>query len=142
MAKRGPKPAATPEPRPDGGPLWEGYGPPADLTDAGRREFDRLVSALAHAGTLDRTDPQLVASAARTHDLIERAAAEIGSGALAFPSSNGTMMPHPLLSVLNTLTMRSKTLLAEMGLTPRGRGGSAKAADDANPWGDLLGVAG
>ena len=126
-----------------GGALWEGFSPPADLSAVARAEFDRLSDALSSTGALDRTDPRIVVSAARTHDLIERAFAELGDYKLTEASANGTLMPHPMLGVLNTLTMRLRRLWADMGLTPAtSKLGTPKDASQANPWGDLLNVAG
>jgi P27 family predicted phage terminase small subunit len=132
--QRGPK-AKNPAPAPAG--LWEGFDPPADLDAEARAEFARLTVALQQVGTAGRTDPRLVVAAARTHSLIEKAHAELaeGLGKLTQVAANGTLMPHPMIAVLNSLTMRLKALWHDLGLTPASaKLGSAPADEAENPW--------
>jgi P27 family predicted phage terminase small subunit len=140
MARRGPKPR-KPSPDRGGGVLWHGFEPPADLPGPARAEFDRLRAALAHVGTLDRTDPALVVTAARVGALVGKALDAIEADGLTLTAGNGTPMKHPMLETLNGLTMRQRGLWADMGLTPETARHGVKQADEAsNPWTGLLNV--
>lgn len=138
MAKRGRKAKATPD-APDEFPV------PVTLNVDEAREFRRLTGACREAGTLAKADVRLIEAAARTLVLLDRAHEELGGSELTLEAANGTMMPHPLLGVINAQTMRARGLLKDLGLTP----GSAKSGGAANGksegdgrWGDLLSVTG
>ena len=123
--------------------------PLVDVPDAlsvdERAEYLRLVEALRAVGTHDRCDVRLVEAAARTIVLIERAHAELGkSKDLTLPTTNGMLMPHPMLGVIATQTMRLRGLLRDLGLTPEsarlGKGGARKG--EGNKWEGLISDAG
>lgn len=145
MATRGPKKktAANSRPKP---PLqgWDGFAPP-DLDPVAQAAYARLVAALRHRGTLEKTDPSLVVAAARTLSLIERAESEIASAPeLTLTTANGTLMPHPASKIANMATQRLRGLMRDLGLTlATARLSDPKAVvEDAGPWKDLLNVVG
>lgn len=147
MAKRGPKTHAakrTPKQAPIGG-LWEGFAPPADLAPAALAEFHRLTSNLRRVGTLHATDPRLVLQAARLQALLDEAHATIASEGLRATGGHGSPIPHPLLSTVNSLTIRLRGLWYDMGLTaPSSKHGDPAKAENPSDdgWGDLLSVTG
>lgn len=139
---RGPKPktVANGRKRPHPGEFWEGFAPP-DADDARfRAEFDRLTCNLRSAGTLERTDPSLVVAAARLHVLIEGAWQDIRRDGMTLHAPNGVVMAHPMLGTLNTLTMRQRGLLNDMGLTPASSKLAEPAVPDDGGWEGLLDV--
>lgn len=116
---------------------------PDGLSEAETAEFTRLVGAIKTTGTFGRCDVRLIEAAARTQVLIDRAYAELGTSDLTIEAANKTAMPHPMLGVINSLTMRLRGLLGDLGLTPKtsnlGGGDDAKADDR---WNGVLNVAG
>ena len=146
MATRGRKAlnASQQRPKANAGGLWEGFKPPANLTEAARAEFNRLIANLRRTGALDRTDPNVVVNAARIQALLNDALDKLSVEGLDAESSNHTPMAHPLVNVANTLLMRLNKLQNDMGLTPAtSRYGSAPSTDKSEDgWGDLLDVAG
>jgi P27 family predicted phage terminase small subunit len=140
-ATRGPKRRTSTNTKPSqGGDLWSGFAPPIDFAGEALAEYTRLVGVLDRVGTLRKTDPRIVVAAARTHALIERATAELAGDTLTLQAANGTAMPHPMLAVLNTLTMRLTRLWSDMGLTPASARLTSPKSDEkaANPWDGLL----
>jgi P27 family predicted phage terminase small subunit len=140
--RRGPKPKKAVRAAVD---PWPGFAPPSDLDSETFREFARLSGELRAKGVIDKTDPRLVVATARTHSLIEKAAAELTAKGvkLTQTASNGTLMPHPMVAVLDKLHQRLRGLLADMGLSPKtARLTDPKSETQSNPWGDLLNVVG
>ena len=113
MARRGPKsrPAASVD-------LWEDFEAPHGLDPRVLAEFRRLETNLQRNGTKARTDPSLAIEAARIRVLLEMAHDELAGG-LTTEASNGTPMSKPAVAQVNSLTMRLRGLLNDMGLTPR-----------------------
>lgn len=145
MARSGPKPrnGSNSRAKSSKSSLWVGYTL-AEHEPAGvRRQFQRLVKALKLAGTYDRTDPAVVATAARTLHLIAEADAEIDAKGLVIQSGNGTPMPNPAMGIRNALVMRFRAAMNDMGLTASSaKLGDAKAADEETEggWGNLIKV--
>lgn len=148
MARRGPKAkTAANSPAARGGAVdWRGVEPSAHLSGAARAEFLRLVELLDGAGTLGRTDPRLVELYAVNYDLLCRARDELDRDGLTQANAKGTLVPHPMIAVLNSATIRLRGLIADLGLTPAtsrhsGEGRHNQEEGD-NPWAGLLSVTG
>lgn len=142
MPRRGqkPKPKATVS-----ATAWASFAPPDDLDDVARAELERLIAHLDAKGVLAKTDPRLAIATARTHALIEQAAGELFAPGVTLTqeAANGTLMPHPMIAVLDKLHQRMRGLLADMGLSPKtARLTEPKGADSDDSWGDMLSVAG
>lgn len=137
MAKRGPKVRSTTAKL----PLVD---VPEGLTPEERCEFVRLTEATRAAGTLDRCDVRMIQAAARCSVMIDRAQAELAKGPLTLPTNNGMLMPHPMIAVIATQTMRLRGLWRDLGLTPEsarlGKGGARKG--EGNKWEGLISDAG
>jgi P27 family predicted phage terminase small subunit len=144
MPKRGPKPRTASNTRkrvPTAG-LWEGFGPPFVGGDPAGPEFHRLVANLRRVGTLDRTDPQMVVSAARAQATLDESYAIVAAEGLTTVGGHGSPCPHPLLGVINQMTIRLRGLYNDMGLTAASSKHGNPAAIDTpeDGWGDLLAV--
>jgi P27 family predicted phage terminase small subunit len=150
VAKRGVKPglAAKMKPAPIGAGLWEGFEVPKDLAPPVLSEFNRLVTNLRRVGTLERTDPQLVVSAARNQAMLEAAYTTVADEGMTKVGGHGGPIPHPLLATINQLTIRLRGQHADMGLTAgTARLGAGNKGDDGDgkqdeDWGDLLSITG
>lgn len=146
MAKRGPKPkTAAKNPRRAAVPIPAAeFLPPGDLDDEARREYARIVAALARVGTLETTDPRLVDMASRTHSRLAAAEGQVAREGMTLVAGNGTVMPHPMLNQINSMTMRLCHLFYAMGLTPASakHGKPEKPENKEGRWGELLGVVG
>lgn len=147
MAKGGPKPRTASNSRAKSAKssLWSGYKLAEDTPESVREQFERLRKSLIKAGTLDRTDPGVVATAARTAALIVEADAEIDAKGLVVYSGNGTPMPNPAMGIRNALVMRFRAAMNDMGLTAASsKLGDAKSSDEQSDggWGNLLGTVG
>jgi P27 family predicted phage terminase small subunit len=131
-------------PRPQAAGFWDGFAPPKSFSKADAAEFSRLVANLRRAGTQDRTDPLLVVQAARTATMLEEAHALVAKEGLTAKGGHGSPVPHPLLAVINSMTLRLKSLYNDMGLTAASsKHGSAPKSDESQGgWGDLLTVTG
>jgi P27 family predicted phage terminase small subunit len=149
MGKRGPKAktaANSRRRRPTGSGLWEGFAPPESLTPAALAEYHRLVANLRRVGTLDATDPQLVVAAARIKGLMDDAFEAVAVEGLTLEGGHGSLNAHPMLGVINSLTLRLRGLYSDMGLTApsskHGKPTEAEGQGDGDGWGDLLAVRG
>lgn len=131
---------------------------PPGLDAEEAEEFARVVEAVRAIGTLGRCDIRLIEATARTSVLIRRAYAELaqakpatdgdtsrdaaeGIYRLTLRAANGTPMPHPMIGVINSQTMRLRGLLADLGLSPKTAklGGGPESKPDAK-WEGILGV--
>lgn len=146
MAKRGPKArtAANSGAKSGAGGLWVDVRPPSGLSDGALAEYSRLVGILKAVGTLERTDPRMVELYAINYDLIRRATEQIDCEGLTTETAEGRAIAHPLLSAINTATIRLRGLMNDMGLTPS----SSKLTDTiaeakpSDPWAGILNVTG
>jgi P27 family predicted phage terminase small subunit len=117
---------------------------PGDLDAEEAAEFGRLAEQLRGRGLLERTDVRAIEMAACCYAEIVRARAVVKAEGLTLTASNGTAMPHPMIAVINTLRMRLRGLLKDMGLVPS----SSKLAtlepsaepDRSDPWNRVLHV--
>jgi P27 family predicted phage terminase small subunit len=137
MPKRGPKAKYV-------GPSKSKVAAPEGLNAEEAREFKRLVEALRSRGTLERCDVRLIEAASKTFVLLGRAHDELGHEPLTSEAANGTPMPHPMIGVINSLTMRLRGLLGDLGLTPKtsGLGDAPGDAGAEDHWDGVLNVAG
>lgn len=134
--KRGPKK------RPEK-PVRGEIDPPKGMNAAEQTEFARLVEAMRNLGTLRRSDVRLIEATARTVVLLDRAHKELGKGKLTETAANGTPMPHPMLAVINSQTMRLRGLLRDLGLTPASsKLGTVGTTSGDDRWDGVLNVAG
>lgn len=135
MAKRGRKAAKSPD-APDE------IIAPSTLNAAEEREFRRLVDACREAGTLARADARLIEDAAKMQVLLDRAREELGSGPMTLKAANGTLMPHPMIAVIGSYSMRLRGLRKDLGLTssPSKSNDKPGKPEGDGRWGDLLSV--
>ncbi len=121
--KRGPKPKTAANSRPsEAGGIWSDYPAPESLTPGASIEFDRLVEVLRRAGTLEKTDYEVVVNAARIKDLVDQAYEDLATSGLTVLTENNagaqSVKSNPLLAIINSLTMRHRAILNDLGLTP------------------------
>lgn len=137
MAKRGRKAQRPPE-------VPDDVAVPSALNAAQAREFRRVVEACREAGSLARADARLIEDASRMQVLLDRAHEELGSGSMVLEAANGTAMPHPMIAVIGSLSMRLRGLRKDLGLTSNPSKSNDKAGGDKGDgrWGDLLSVTG
>ena len=110
-------------PRHPAAPLAEAPDPPTHLSAGAAAEWRRLAPAAAALGTLADTDLRAfellcdtLATEAETRTVVEREGC-------AVPTVGGGAKPRPEVRVMETARAQAARLLADFGLTPRGRRG-------------------
>jgi len=139
--KRGPKPNRRPRVE----RAAAAAEAPAKLTGEERREFARLAAALRERGTLGLADVEILVATARLIVVLDRIFERLNTEDLVALASNDTEYAHPLLSAVNSMTMRLRGLLNDLGLTPAGkRAGKVEASGPAeeDAWSKALAVVG
>jgi len=110
---------------PESGRLNVAPEPPATLSAGAAAEWRELAPAAVWLGTLAGTD--LRAFALLTETLATEAAARaelaIGGMTVAMAGDGGGRKSHPAVRIMETARTQATRLLAEFGLTPRGRAG-------------------
>lgn len=143
MAKRGRKSAAklAVAQATGPGPEWD---PPELLSEDQAALYQAVVDRLDRAGSLQRTDPLLVEAYAINADLLRQAQAALLRDGHTLVSDKGRVYAHPMLAVVNSASMRLKTIISDLGLCPAANTTNAGAfqagGDEARDekWGDLL----
>jgi hypothetical protein len=142
VSRSGPK--RTKIPRPTARDPGAGFEIPSDLSREARTELDRLVGRLRAAHTYSHVDPQVVLSLARINLLLDKAFSRIEADGVQIKAHNGMDAPHPLTKTVNSLSLRQKSLLRELGLIDPGLGAAEPPAaapaaqEDDGRWAGLL----
>src|SRR4051794_39671567 len=115
MPKRGVK-ARTPEnsPKKPAGVAKGAIEPPAHLTGEAKTAYQRLAGVLRSAGTLDRTDSTLIEVYAVNYALLRKAGDELGKKELTVTTTRGACIPHPMIAVMNSATIRLRGIIADL----------------------------
>ena len=115
--------AASAEAQDPAAPLAEAPAPPAHLSARAAAEWRRLAPAAAALGTLAEADLRgfellcdTLATEAETRAVVEREGHAVST-------AGGGAKPRPEVRVMETARAQAAKLLAEFGLTPRGRRG-------------------
>jgi P27 family predicted phage terminase small subunit len=104
-------------------PLAEAPAPPAHLSARAAAEWRRLAPAAAALGTLAEADLRAFEPLAETLATEAEARAVVEGEGHAVPTAGGGQKPRPEVRVMETARVQAARLLAEFGLTPRGRRG-------------------
>jgi P27 family predicted phage terminase small subunit len=126
-------------------PLAEAPAPPAHLSARAAAEWRRLAPAAAALGTLAGADLRGFELLAETLATEAAARAVVEAEGHAVPTSGGGRKPRPEVRVMETARAQAARLLAEFGLTPKGRrelgvlpAGGASSGDPDDPLRALL----
>jgi P27 family predicted phage terminase small subunit len=95
--------------------------PPTDLSDVARSEWERLAAAAHEIGTLTAADLRAFRLLCETLATAAEAQGVIGREGMTLPTGSGGTRAHPATKVLETARAQAARLLAEFGMTPRGR---------------------
>lgn len=112
--------------------------PPDWLPDEARDEWDRVVPQLDQLGLLKALDRAVLTAYCLTWARMVEAYKDVASGALTTRGSQGQLVKHPSVMVLETATRELRALAAEFGMTPsaEGRLGAkdGRDGDQGNPF--------
>jgi hypothetical protein len=95
---------------------------PPDLSPEATKELHRLIARLQAARSISRVDPQVVVTLARVSVLLDRAFRQVEADGVLVVAQNGVSYAHPLMKAVNSLAMRQKMLLQQLGLIDKGCG--------------------
>lgn len=147
MAKRGPKR----RPGPDRGPFAEAdWKAPEYLSPRARKEFERVYQLLQESGRDELTDPRLVEAYAVNYDMLLLSYSDVLRDGTTVESDRGNKSRHPAVDGVNSITMRLRGIINDLGFSPRSVRGATEVApsspttkDDGSPdgWGGLLKLA-
>jgi len=121
------------------------YQVPASLDAVGKQEFKRLMGLLKARGTFEQTDLRMIEEAAAAVSELVLMRAAIAEQGMTIEAANGTLIPHPLLGMVNRSSSRLRGLLNDLGMSPkhsRHGGQTAGTSSTSDPWDGLLGVVG
>ena len=104
-------------------PLAEAPAPPAHLSPRAAAEWRRLAPAAAALGALAGADLRGFELLCETLATEAEARAVVEAEGCAVPTAGGGAKPRPEVRVMETARVQAARLLAEFGLTPRGRRG-------------------
>ena len=143
MARRGPKArTATNTRHGHAGGLWDGFRLPSDEGDDVIAHYRRLIEVLDKIGTRQKIDPMMVVNAARSLAMLDKANKVVLDQGLTAVGGHGSPIPHPLLAVINSLTLRVRGMMNDFGLTAASAklASPASSSDNETPWAGLLNV--
>src|SRR5918997_6578414 len=103
--------------------LDEAPEPPAHLSARAAAEWRRLAPVAAELGSLTEADLRGFELLAETLATEAEARAAVEREGHAVPTAGGGRKPHPAVRVMETARAQAARLLAEFGLTPKGRRG-------------------
>jgi P27 family predicted phage terminase small subunit len=103
--------------------LAEAPEPPAHLSPRAAAEWRRLAPVAFALGTLAEADLRAFELLAETLATEAAARAVVEREGHAVPTAGGGAKPRPEVRVMETARVQAAKLLAEFGLTPRGRRG-------------------
>jgi P27 family predicted phage terminase small subunit len=120
----------------------DGWEVPGHLTGEAEAAWRHVVALLARAGNLSRTDPTLVECYAVQVALLRDAAAAVGRDGLSVRRGlvNPVPVPHPAVAIINTASMRLKTIIRALGLCPASSQYSASSGGPATAGGKWTGL--
>jgi P27 family predicted phage terminase small subunit len=142
---KGPKPKTCQNSKPNPTNVITEYPVPASLDDVGKQEFVRLMGLLQSRGTLEQTDLRVIEEAAAAVSELVVMRASIADQGMTITAANGTLIPHPLLGMVNRTSSRLRGLLNDLGMSPkhsRHGGQASSSSNTSDPWDGLLGVVG
>lgn len=96
---------------------------PPNLSDRAKAEWDRVAPAVVGLGTLTSADLRAFELLAQTLATATEATEALATDGLSVRTGDGGLKPHPAVRIMETARMQARALLAEFGLTPRGRQG-------------------
>jgi len=105
--------------------------PPARLSDRAAAEWRQLAPAVVALGTLTQADLRAFELLAVTLGTEMEAREVLQHEGMTVPTADGGRKPHPAVRVAETARAQAARLLADFGLTPRGR----QSVDVAPPGG-------
>ena len=123
--------AASDDTRDPAAPLAEAPEPPADLSARAAAEWRRLAPVAAALGTLTEADLRGFELLAETLATEAEARAVVEAEGCSVATAGGGRKTRPEVRVMETARAQAARLLAEFGLTPKGRRGL-----DPSPRGD------
>jgi P27 family predicted phage terminase small subunit len=103
--------------------LTQASDPPQSLSDYARQEWAQLMPALVELGTACACDLralELLCECLSTERELREVLRREG---LTIPGADGNQKTHPAAKLLETSRSQAHRLLADFGLTPRGRQG-------------------
>ena len=115
--------SASAEARDLAAPLAEAPAPPADLSPRAAAEWRRLAPAAAALGTLAEADLRGFELLCETLATEAAARAAIEAEGYTVPTAGNGLKPRPEVGAMERARAQAARLLAEFGLTPRGRRG-------------------
>jgi P27 family predicted phage terminase small subunit len=120
------------------------WSPPKYLSPEARAAWAHLVELLEATGNLERTDPVLVEAYAINVALLRQAQEAIQLDGPTVTTCQGTLIAHPMVSAINSASMRVKSIITDLGLCPaaakHASGGAQQATPGEDKWEGLLGV--
>ena len=123
----------------------ERWACPKRLEGEAKAAWDHVVKLLAEAGNLDRTDPTLVECYAVNVALLHSAHETLSiDGPTSFTGS-GAITKHPAIGIINSASMRLKSIIFDLGLCPassKHASSNATEASKSSKWDGVLGVTG
>lgn len=114
------------------GTLRQGRDAPATAADAARHEWERLAPIVAELGTVSAADLRAFELLCCTLATAGEAEATVRQEGMTMPTGGGGVRSHPAVKVMEQARAQAARLLAEFGLTPRGRNYVSRAPV-ANP---------
>ncbi len=104
---------------------------PKHLSPRAKEEWRRVAPAVIGLGTLTTADLRAFELLAQTLATATEATELLAVSGLSCATADGGLKPHPCVRILETARTQAKALLADFGLTPRGR-----QSIDIHPFGD------
>ena len=101
--------------------------PPKYLSTAAKKEWRRLAPAVKGTGSMTAGDLVALELLCRTLATATKAEETIEKEGITIAAANGGEKPNPALAMMATARGQAAALLAQFGLTPRGRAGIAPA---------------
>jgi P27 family predicted phage terminase small subunit len=94
---------------------------PATISDDAKPEWKRLAPIAHRLGTLAEADLRAFELLCETLATERQARAEVASAGMTTATADGGLKPHPAVRIMETARAQAAALLANFGLTPRGR---------------------
>lgn len=122
--------------------LLEAPPPPAHLSKRAAAEWRRVGPAVVAIGTLSGADLRAFELLAQTLATESEARELLDRDGMTTATADGGMKPHPALRTMETARTQARALLADFGLTPKGRQGVDTAPPEsgsrASPYAEFV----